>query len=78
MFGNYTEQYASFLKDAGIYEIPVYLNEITTRPFARSMYLYGFDEWVELVLGGLDLSCGQGVRGIRKTNRNNRTNRLAA
>lgn len=64
MFGSCAKEYGEFLRDAGIKEMPIFIDEWTDRPFVRQMWFNGLCEWSEIVCGGLDLSCGQGVRGI--------------
>ena len=67
MFGSYAKEYGEFLREYGFVEMPVYFDEISEEPFARQVWFNGLSESEILAGMGLDLSCGQGVRGIRRS-----------
>jgi len=42
-FGDVAEDYGLFLKDAGIKKMPVYLTNVSDKPFARQLWFRGLD-----------------------------------
>lgn len=64
-FRDVAENYGLFLKEAGIEEMPVYLANISDKPFARQMWFRLLDGRSELYGGGY-LDDGR-LRGMKET-----------
>lgn len=65
-FGNSVERYGQFLRNAGIKEMPVWLEDMQDKSFARQLWFRYLDGGSGLVGdGGLD--GGGGVRGVRES-----------
>lgn len=64
-FGEYAEAYGQFLKQAGIYEMPLYLTDTRKKPFVRQIWFTRFGAEAS-VLDGINkaLYCNAMVRGI--------------
>ena len=66
-FGKSAKEYGEFLKEAGIKEMPIYLANIGTAPFARQAWLHGLDsgDWSGLLGDISSLNFDDAVRGVR-------------
>ena len=68
-FGDVAEDYGLFLKEAGIGEMPVYLANISDKPFARQLWFGGLDYGYVLVGNyGRFLDVGDRLRGVKNLN----------
>ncbi len=67
-FGDIAEQYGRFLGDAGIKEMPIWLDDMQDRPFARQLWFRAFDCRSGLSGDDCQVLCGSySVRGVRKS-----------
>lgn len=66
-FGDVAEQYGLFLKDAGIKEMPVYLTNVSGKPFARQLWFGLLDDGSGF--GGYyrGLAFALRLRGVKET-----------
>ena len=66
-FGGSAKAYGEFLDDAGIKNMPVYLNNLENKPFARQAWLHRLDGDNRSELNGdnWDLNFNYTVRGVR-------------
>ena len=67
-FGEYAEQYGEFLKEAGIREMPIFIENLRGKPFAKKIQLCWLegDSGICCTYAGLDKRCE--VRGVRELN----------
>ena len=63
-FGDVAESYGLFLKEAGIKEMPVYLANVSDKPFARQIWFRGLDGRSELNCYSRSLGSGNEMRGV--------------
>lgn len=66
-FGDNAEAYGEFLKEAGIKEMPIYLADVTDKPFARQAWLHRLVSDYRSILNGNNryLNYDDAVRGVR-------------
>ncbi len=65
-FGSIAKQYGEFLRDAGIKEMPVWLEELQDKPFVRQLWFGNLDIRSGLLgTNDKDLDSGYGMRGVR-------------
>ena len=63
-FGDIAENYGLFLKNAGINKMPVYLANVSNKPFARQMWFRNLGSYSELNGYGRGLGSGGRMRGV--------------
>ena len=66
-FGDIAEDYGLFLKGAGVKEMPVYLADISDKPFARQMWFRNLGNRSELDGNSRGLYFDDWLRGVKET-----------
>ena len=64
-FGEYSERYGQFLKEAGIKEMPIWLADLKDKPFATQMWFRSLIDSSVLYGAGKDLHDDRRLRGVK-------------
>ena len=67
VFGDVAKQYGEFLKDSGIDEMPIWLANISGKPFARQMWFSDLDDRSDLNGDNRGLYYDNSMRGVNET-----------